>query len=174
MEIWKDVEGYEGLYQVSSEGRVKSLEKKSWNGTGWFMRKEMILKPVFNSKIKYETVGLSIEGIRTGFYIHRLVAKHFISNPYNKSDVNHKNGDKHNNSVKNLEWVTPQENIEHSINVLGNTQFGELNNQSILSASDIVKIRNDKRRHIDIANDYGVCRTNIIAIKKYKTWKHIK
>lgn len=105
MEIWKDVEGYEGLYQVSSEGRVKSLGNNK-------TRKEKILK---NCKDKdgYLYVLLCKEGKKKYFTIHRLVAKAFLSNPNNLLEVNHKDENKQNNCVENLEWCDCKYNINY-------------------------------------------------------------
>ena len=102
MEIWEDIEGYEGIYQVSSLGKVKSL---NFNHT----KKEKILKPFFN-RDGYLSVNLYKEGKRKQYLVHRLVAKVFIPNPENKLEVNHKDEDKTNNKVENLEWVTSKEN----------------------------------------------------------------
>lgn len=90
MEIWKDIEGYEGLYQVSNEGMVKSL------------RNNKILKP--SNLEKYPIVIFSVDGKRFGKHVHRLVAEAFIPNPQNLPCVNHKDENKTNNKVENLEW----------------------------------------------------------------------
>ena len=98
-EIWKDIEGYEGLYQISNKGRVKSLK---WG-------KERILKPGITSS-GYLKVLLCKNGMIKHIKIHRLVANAFITNPENKPQVNHKDENKFNNSVNNLEWSTAKEN----------------------------------------------------------------
>ena len=109
MEIWKDIEGFEGLYQVSSLGKVKSL---NFNHT----KKEKILKHG-SSKEGYLRVNLCKEGKVTTHTVHRLVAQAFIPNPDNKSQVNHKDEDKTNNKVENLEWVTNKENINYGTRI---------------------------------------------------------
>lgn len=113
-EIWKDIEGYEGDYQVSNLGRVKSLPKKCWNGKGYWFRDGRILIPV-KSKKGY----LNVWCRKKIFKVHRLVANAFIPNPQNLPQVNHIDGNKTNNSVTNLEWVTNLDNMRHSCKVLG-------------------------------------------------------
>ena len=108
-EIWKDIKGYEGLYQVSSFGRVKSFDSIDKLGR---IRKGRILK---GGKIThgYLKVKLYKNGIASHHRIHRLVAQAFIPNPENKSEVNHIDEDKTNNMLSNLEWVTRNENNNH-------------------------------------------------------------
>ena len=112
-EEWRDVAGYEGLYQVSSEGRVKSLERKveHWCG-GERIQKERILKPIVVSS-GYLRVVLYAGGKTKKFYVHRLVCEAFHENPGNKPQVNHINEDKTDNRACNLEWCTRRENINH-------------------------------------------------------------
>ena len=101
-EIWRDIVGYEGLYQVSNLGNVKSL---NYNKTG----KERNLKPGTDGS-GYRFVNLCKNGKIRLFKIHRLVAQAFLENPDHKSDVNHKDENKTNNCVDNLEWMTSKEN----------------------------------------------------------------
>lgn len=101
MEIWRDIEGYEGLYQVSNEGRIKSIKKRK------------ILSLFANHKGYLQTY-LYKNGEKKGFLVHRLVAEAFIPNPMNLPQVNHKDENKTNNSVENLEWCTNDYNINYS------------------------------------------------------------
>ena len=101
-EIWKDIEGYEGLYQISNKGHVKSLYKGS----------ERILKPVLN-RSGYYYIMLYNDNVRKIFSLHRLVAQAFIPNPENKPQVNHLDENKKNNCVDNLEWATAKENSNY-------------------------------------------------------------
>ena len=112
-EIWKDIKGYEGLYQISNLGRVKSLIKfhNTKNNVGYFS-KEHILKPGIRNE--YFMVCLVKNHKKKSISIHRLVAENFIKNPHNKKQVNHIDGNKLNNKADNLEWCTNQENIIHS------------------------------------------------------------
>lgn len=114
-EIWKDCKGYENLYQVSNLGRIKSLNKIRVNHTGgMWVQQEKILKGKYDG-CNYLTVHLKTPSGKDKIErIHRLVAIAFIDNPERKPEVNHKNSVRDDNRVENLEWVTHQENIEHS------------------------------------------------------------
>lgn len=100
---WKKIEGYDDRYYVSSDGRVIGA-----NG---------LLKPV-KGKDGYMRVNVAIDGKFRLCLVHRLVAENFIPNPENKAEVNHIDGDKSNNDISNLEWVTREENIQHAHRVL--------------------------------------------------------
>ena len=102
MEHWKAIDGYEGLYQVSNLGRVKSLK----------CGKEKILKPGKNTG-GYLHVDLYKDGHEKTVKIHRLVAEAFIPNPNNLDTINHKDEDKTNNTVSNLEWMSQKDNINY-------------------------------------------------------------
>ena len=119
MEEWRDVVGFEGLYQVSNTGRVKGVDryigykkkgkKRIWRGT------EKVLTPGRHGYLK---VSLYKNGSSKTIQIQRLVAMAFIPNPENKEQVNHIDGNILNNNVDNLEWVTPSENMIHNYYVL--------------------------------------------------------
>lgn len=114
-EIWKDIKGYEGLYQVSNLGRVKSLERIILDSFCTRQFKGKILSPTqHNGKQPYYYVTLSKEHKSHKEFIHRLVAITFINNPKNLRQVNHKNGNTHDNNVNNLEWVTNRDNTIHA------------------------------------------------------------
>ena len=106
-ELWKDVKGYEGLYQVSNYGRVKSLTRTMVDNRCTRTFKGQLLKPMtHNGKQPYLYVSLSKCGNIKKVFIHRLVAETFLHNLDNKPQVNHKDGNARNNLVSNLEWVT--------------------------------------------------------------------
>jgi hypothetical protein len=113
MEIWKDIEGYEGLYQVSTEGRVRSLDRVIKRRNHYNLTLKGKLKPLHLDKKGYQRVQLSKESKLKTFKVHRMVAMAFIDNKLNKPQVNHIDAIKHNNNIKNLEWVTNSENQKH-------------------------------------------------------------
>lgn len=106
-EIWKTIEGYEGIYEISSHGKVKSLKKG------------LMLKIFLTGKPAYLSVTLCKKGKEKTCRIHRLIASGFIPNPENYPLINHKDGNKLNNNVENLEWCTAAMNVLHSYRVLG-------------------------------------------------------
>lgn len=124
-EIWKDIKGYEGLYQVSNLGRIKSLSNRSNHKNPILMKQACVLG--------YMVVSLTKDSVPKMFKVHRLVASAFIENKENKADVNHKDGNKKNNNVNNLEWCTAQENVIHAFKTgLSKAQKGKENSRSII------------------------------------------
>ena len=123
VEIWKDVPGYEGVLQVSNLGRVLRLSRKVTRRTKWGGIMEFMSKPHF---VKVSNIGKGYYNIsiqydnkkQENLLLHRAVASAFIENPQNKPCINHIDGDKSNNALVNLEWVTHKENTTHRFNVL--------------------------------------------------------
>lgn len=109
MEIWKDIKGFEGYYQISDSGNVRSLTRFD----GIRERKGQDIKPNLKHN-GYLQVGLRKNSKRKWYSLHRLVAIHFIENPEGKSQVNHIDCNKQNNKTNNLEWVTSKENLLHA------------------------------------------------------------
>lgn len=103
-EIWKPIKDYEGFYEVSNLGRVRSV------------RRNIVMSGV-KRKDGYVSYNFVRDGITRGKLVHRLVAETFIPNHQNKPEVNHIDGNKQNNNVKNLQWVTPSENQRHAIEI---------------------------------------------------------
>ena len=116
-EVWKPIEEWEGLYEISSHGRVRSLDRLVRNRCGKYMLKGRMLKQSSFSN-KYLFVQLQDNPRKECRLVHRLVAQAFIPNPNGKKEVNHISGDKTDNQVTNLEWVTRSENLVHRNRVL--------------------------------------------------------
>lgn len=113
-EIWKDIPGYEGLYQASSTGRIRTVPHRVACRGGFRIVRERILKTnakYINGKKHYVCVDL---GHRNTQLVHRLIANTFIPNPLGLPQVNHKDGDKWNNNIENLEWCNQSENMLHA------------------------------------------------------------
>jgi hypothetical protein len=117
MEIWKSIKNYEGIYEASNLGRIKSLKRVVLNNgsySGSVTKNELILKQHKN-KYGYYVVTLQKNKIRTHKSVHRIIAETFIDNINNYNEVNHKNFDKSDNKIENLEWCNRSQNINHYV-----------------------------------------------------------
>lgn len=115
-EIWKDITDYEGYYQISNIGRVKSLARPVYNKDGsinYYKKEKIKVNKV--STDGYYLITLSVNCHNKTIAIHRLVAQEFIPNPDNLPEVNHKDFDRKNNCVDNLEWCTHEDNVNYSV-----------------------------------------------------------
>lgn len=127
METWKDIKGYEGLYQISNEGRVKSLERTIMRKDGKTMKFKSVIKNQFTDKDGYKRVTLSKGCIAKHYFVHRLVAQTFIGD-IDGHEINHIDFDTSNNCVTNLEIVDHLDNIRHSYN---QGHYSEINKKKI-------------------------------------------
>ena len=142
IEIWKDIPGYEGHYQVSNLGRVKSVPRKIyWNG-GFYISKERLLSQQMN-KYRYWRTHLLKDRITKTVFVHRLVALAFIPNPNNYPDINHKDENPSNNCVDNLEWCTEKYNMNYGT-AIERRKASFIKNNSFRRAN-MTKVKNGSR-----------------------------
>lgn len=172
-EIWKPISGHENRYLISNLGRVKRLPIIVSNN-----RKRGPFKS--HKKERILTLSTNVGGYYTAFIfdkhrpVHRLVAQAFIPNPENKPTVNHKDCNKKNNNVDNLEWATVMENVHHAHdNGLVPIRRGEENNKAKLTEVDVLAIRSSGMNNRELGELYGVHKSNIGYIRRKITWKHI-
>ena len=169
-EIWKDIEGFEGKYQVSNKGRIKSL----------CFRTPRILR-LCKDKTNYLRVALQGKNFIRNAAVHRLVAESFIPNPENKPIVNHIDGNKQNNCVENLEWATYQENSDHAWKTgLLKPRKGIHNPVSRFTAEEVKFIRENYKPHDKnfgsnaLAKKFNVTRATIEHIAHGKSYQEIQ
>lgn len=166
-EIWKPIKGYDGFYEISSFGRVKSYHiagRKNKNNNGVILKARL-------DRYGYEYLSLNLRGKRKTCKPHRLVALHFIGLIENKNQVNHINGIKTDNRVCNLEWCNCSENQRHLYDTLGHVCKNR--KLTIEQATQIRKYLCENRQTInkkqqikDIANQHNVCVNTIYSIIK--------
>lgn len=165
LEVFKDVVGFEDYFQISSLGNVFSK------------RSNKLLKVHIPKGRGYTSFATKIggrQGTNQCFRIHRLVAEAFIENPLNKREVNHIDGNKHNNIVSNLEWVTPEENMAHAKSLgLCKTPEGTANHTSKLTREDVLFIRKSSESSRYLAAMLGVTHPTILRVKKGITYKDV-
>jgi hypothetical protein len=184
LEVWKDVVGYKGFYQVSNFGNVKSLDREvSPKNRVPYWRKGKICKQS-KSNLGYMTVGFTVNNVKVNKYVHRLVAEAFITNINNYPQVNHIDCNKTNNRMYNLEWCTNSENHIHaSKNGLNKLHLhrvaysGEENGRALLTKEQVLEI---KQKYIPykysakkLSKEYGVSESCITHILNNTSWKEI-
>lgn len=155
------VPGYEGLYEVSNHGRIKSI------------RKNRLIRPFVNSG--YSLIALSVNGKRKNYSVHRLVALVFIPNPNNYPCVNHIDSNRGKNNVENLEWCTNLMNSHHAVKQ-GRHHHGSTHTFAKLDDEKVREIKTllDTHSQGEIARMFNVAQTTIFSIKKGMTWKHVE
>jgi hypothetical protein len=159
--------GYENLFNISDTGKILSFAKHQ-NGNKPIERKQMI------DNRGYLRVTLGKNSIKKTFKVHRLVALHFIPNPNEYKEVNHLDGDKHNNHYLNLQWATRKMNMKHAAdNGLLPIMRGSKNGFSILKEEQVVYILKSKCTTKELAKKFNVSVYCIYDIKSGRSWKHI-
>lgn len=181
-EIWKDVLGYGGYYAVSNLGRIKSLDRYARNNING--GKRYIPGRIISQKTKsngYKEVSINIDRSKRSRYVHRLVCEAFFGKIEDKLAVNHKDGDKSNNRLDNLEICTYSQNSKHSYHVLNNKLKplkGEGHARSKLKEEEVIHIKSSYIKgssNAEIHSTYKgrVSKTQINSIMYGLSWKHL-
>lgn len=181
-EIWKSIPGYEGLYEASNLGRIRSLDRVHL--TYQYQAKKKVKRKIKGRVLAqgnsrhplYKEARLSKDGIAKTLSVHILILQAFVGLCPKGMECSHKNGNASDNRIENLEWTTRKENaqlrIVHGTQVCGSRVV----HKAILNESDVVTIKRLLRRGIDykeIATAYRVRSGVIHAIKSNRTWKHV-
>jgi hypothetical protein len=163
-EVWKNIKGFENMYQISSYGRFRSYKSNNWK----------IIAPSLSSS-GYYTYAIYTKSKPKRFQAHRLVAEYFINSSELSKTVNHKDTNKKNNYADNLEWLTIKENLEHAdkLGILFNK--GESHYKSKLRNEDIFFIRKNKGviKQQKLANKFKTTQPNISIIQSGINWKNV-
>lgn len=171
-EIWLEIPGYEGAYEASNLGQIRSMDRevKYIKGGKEIVNKYKgkVLTPTFD-KDGYRQVTM-----KKTVKVHRIVAKAFLPNPENKATVNHIDGIKDNNNISNIEWATFSENANHKYSVL-NRGRGEEHGKTTLTEDQVraIKVNKDNLKGVELAEIYGVTSSAISSIKHGKNWGHV-
>lgn len=176
--IWKEIEGYEGSYLLSNYGEVKSVKrivKHSQLGLTRTVPEKMV--SFWRNHAGYVMASLHKNGKRS-YAVHVLVGRHFVPNPENKPEVNHKRGNKEDNRAWMLEWNTRKENNDHMLYVLKKGKNGERHKMSKLTEIEVRRIielhKTGEYTYVEIAKMFVMEETQIHRIVKRKSWKHLK
>ena len=175
MELWKDVAGFEGVYQVSNHGRVKRLDTEILFAGALSTQKGKILKPTKNSK-NAMTVILCYRGKRKTYSVHRLVALAFIIRIPGLEVVNHIDGNPENNHEQNLEWCTHKHNQIHAYETGlkghgAKSVMAKLNEEQVLEIRRMTLLRVKRK---DIAKAFNVTSSTIKWIQYNRTWRRVQ
>lgn len=171
-EIWKDLP-YCNYYQVSNLGNARSKDRPYKYSKKKFLKAKSVA--LTNNGNGYRLFGTSVDGRKKNFYIHRVVAQLFLPNPNNLPEVNHKDGDKTNNRVSNLEWVSMEDNREHAVlnNLVAHGESNGLNKlterqiREILLAAQLNPLVNRTR----LGEQYGIGNSVVCRIISGKRWR---
>lgn len=177
-EIWKPVVGYEGHYEVSDAGRVRSVarivEQPSRRGSIRKRNLKSRMRLAIKDRAGYFRIGLSKGNTPKPLWVHHLVAAAFIGPRPEGLQINHKSGNRADNRALNLEYVTGQENRIHAVNVLG-VGRGEKHGMAKLTAEQVHSIHQDRRggmAAVEIAKRYGIDPSTVRRIVTGRAWRH--
>ena len=164
IEKWIPVTGFEGVYDVSNQGYVRTRDKIIKCRSGGERKVSGKVLSNYTQGKGYLAVGLSKNNIYKTVSVHRLVAKHFIPNPLNLPQVNHKDGNKKNNHYKNLEWSNCKDNISHAL---------KTGLSGKLSKDVVIEIFNHKGINKEMSDKHNIDKSTVSLIKTGKLWKFL-
>lgn len=175
-EVWKDIKGYEGLYQVSNLGRIKRLKKSFIDSLGRKYHYDERIYKLQKDNNGYLLVTLPKSRL---FRVHRLVASAFLENPNNLKEINHIDGNKSNSNVLNLEWVTHKQNMKHALEsgLMDNARkiFSKQAKERMLwnlSTNNKVKVNMYDKNNVFIKSFNGLVEaSNYIQVKPQRIWQ---
>lgn len=174
-EKWISINGFDGFYSISNKGRIKSLDRTITDKIGRkYIVKGRIMRPCISFKQEYPMISFYKNNKGETHYIHRLMGQYFIPNPNNYSQINHKNGNKKDFRLCNLEWVTRSENNNHAYSS-GLKRSGQNHPFSKLTNKKVLLIRRLKPNmsYSKICKKFDICIGTAQRIVKRKAWKHI-
>lgn len=169
-EVWRDIHGFEGLFSISNKGRVKSMHHSYLKNGKIRTKFEKILTQKIND---YYVVNVTHKSKSRTITVHRELAKCFIPNPDNKPCVNHIDGNKLNNSIENLEWVTYKENTIHGIQNGLIKVSGDNCHWAKLSQVEVIEIYKSKESAKLLSEKYSVNTKTIYSIRKKRNWRQV-
>lgn len=177
METYTQIKNYEGLYEVSDMGNVRSIKREILDSQGIRKRSTggKVMK-FYKMPNGYLHVALTKNGVCKSLRVHRLVAEAFIDNPYDLPEVNHLDGNKKNNIKTNLEWSNRSSNMIHALRNRLTSALGETHYKAKLTESQVLEIRkrySEGEKQITLANEFGISYKTIHQIVKNKIWKSI-
>ena len=168
----KPIKDYEGLYSITSDGRVYSHGRFVTNGKDW--RDGMYLKGDISNR-GYIRVDLHVRQEHDKRSVHRLVGEYFVENPEDKPQINHIDGNKLNNNASNLEWCTQTENNRHARDTgLNKGPIGELQGRSKLKEHHVRIIKRSNIFNYKLAEIFNITQQTICDIKKGRSWTHVE
>ena len=172
VEVWKPVVGYEGLYEVSDQGRIRSLHGKRWSGSHWYEHPPTLMRTPL-ARSGYPVVKLTKDGAGKTITIHTVVLLAFVGPRPSGQECRHLNGDRQDARLKNLRWGTPLENTADR-KAHGTMPCG-INHHAAKLTDDIVRqIRQSTDCHAEIAARYGISRSLVTNVKLRKAWAHVQ
>lgn len=175
-EIWKDIPGFEGFYQASTHGQVRSLPRQhqiSIKGTQAIRSiKGRMLRPNVHKKTGYATVFLSRPGLKKSYLIHRLILKTFIGPPEDKQEGCHGNGIRTDNRLENLRWDTKKGNHADMI-IHGTRPLGSARHNKVLTEAQVLEIYWSDKTGADLSREFGIATAHVSNIRLGQIWKSV-